>query len=90
MIINLDRTAAYRCASCGEICFGTFSMFELSGSKGVSIQCKCGQSQMSIVPENKNNFTVSLKCLVCDEVHAFHCPSNPLPKGIARSMPAPM
>jgi len=55
-------------------------MFELSGSKGVSIQCKCGQSQMSIVPENKNNFTVSLKCLVCDEVHAFSLPFQSLAK----------
>ena len=80
MIINFDRTVAYRCPSCGEITFGTFSMFELSGEKGVSVQCSCGQSNLVIAPENKNNFIVAVGCLVCDETHKFSLPFQSLAK----------
>ncbi len=80
MIINFDRTAAYRCPSCGEITFGNFSMFELSGSKGVSVQCDCGQSNLVIVPENKNSFIVAVQCIVCDETHKFTLPFQDLAK----------
>ena len=80
MVINFDRTAAYRCPSCGEIAYGDFSIFELSGTKAVSIQCACGQSNMIIAPENKNNFSVSLQCIVCDEVHKFSMPFQLLTK----------
>lgn len=80
MIINFDRTAAYRCPSCGEISFGNFSMFELSGKKGVSLQCDCGQSDLVILPENKNNFIVSVDCIVCDESHKFSLPFQALAK----------
>ncbi len=80
MIINFDRTAAYRCPSCGEITFGEFSMFELSGEKGVSVQCTCGQSDITIVPENKNNFIITVDCLVCDDTHRFSLPFQDLAK----------
>ncbi len=80
MIINFDRTAAYRCPSCGEITFGSFSMFELSGAKGVSVQCNCGQSNLVIVPENKNNFIAAVQCIVCDETHKFSLPFQALAK----------
>ncbi len=80
MIINFDRTAAYRCPSCGEITFGEFSMFELSGEKGVSVQCTCGQSDITIVPENKNSFIITVDCLVCDETHQFVLPFQDLAK----------
>ncbi len=80
MIINFDRTAAYRCPSCGEMTFGNFSMFELSGTKGVSVQCGCGQSALVIMPENKNNFIITTECLVCDETHKFSLPFQTLAK----------
>lgn len=80
MIINFERTAAYRCPACGEITFGTFSMFELSGTKGVSIQCTCGHSSLLIVPENKNNFIVVVDCMICDEPHRFSLPFQALAK----------
>jgi len=80
MVINFNRTAAYRCPNCGEISFGDFSLFELSGTKGVSIQCKCGQSSLLIAPENKNNFIVAVQCIVCDETHKFSLPFQSLAK----------
>lgn len=80
MIINFDRTAAYRCAACGEITFGSFSMFELSGEKGVSIECACGKSHLIIFPENKHNYIVAADCLVCDETHKFSLPFQSLAK----------
>lgn len=80
MVINFDRTAAYRCPSCGEITYGDFSMFGLSGKKAVSIECDCGQSSLLIMPENKNNFIISVDCIVCDEPHKFSLPFQSLAK----------
>ncbi|MGN1059852.1 MAG: hypothetical protein ACI4QW_05405 [Clostridia bacterium] len=80
MVINFDRTAAYRCPSCGEISFGDFSMFELSGSKGVSLRCSCGQSSLLVAPENKNNFIIAVRCIVCDDTHKFSLPFQALAK----------
>lgn len=80
MLINFDRTVAYRCSCCGEIAFGTFSLFELSGSKGISVQCSCGHSAIEILPENKVSYTVSVRCMACDEVHKFKLPFSSLAK----------
>lgn len=80
MLINFDRTVAYRCASCGEITYGNFSLFELSGSKGISVRCSCGHSSIEILPENKVHYTVRIRCMVCDEVHKFTLPFSSLAK----------
>lgn len=74
MIIDFNRTIAYRCSCCGEITFVTFSLFELSGGKGISAQCSCGKSTLNILPENKSNYTIKIKCLICDEFHKFNLP----------------
>ena len=80
MLINFDRTVAYRCASCGEIAYGNFSLFELSGSKGISVQCRCGHSAIEILPENKVSYAIRVRCMVCDEVHKFSLPFSSLAK----------
>ena len=80
MLINFDRTVAYRCPSCGEVAYGDFSLFELSGNKGISVQCSCGHSAIEILPENKSNFIVRIQCLVCDEIHKFNLSFSSLAK----------
>lgn len=80
MVINFDRTVAYRCASCGEITFGTFSLFELSGNNGISVHCSCGQTHLRIVPESRHNYMISVKCIICDEFHKFSLPLESLVK----------
>lgn len=80
MVIDFNRTIAYRCASCGEITFATFSLFELSGQKGISVQCSCGKSTLSIMPENKVNYLIKIKCIICDEFHKFTLPFHMLAK----------
>ncbi len=80
MIINFDRTVAYRCPGCGEIAYGDFSLFGLSGGKSVVVQCNCGQSSLVIAPEGKNNFIISVPCLVCDDIHKFSLPFSSLAK----------
>lgn len=71
MIIDFNRTIAYRCSSCGEIVYGDFSLFELSGEKGISVHCSCGNSSVSITAENKTNYIVTVNCIICDETHKF-------------------
>ncbi|MBR5157845.1 MAG: hypothetical protein IKW59_08780 [Clostridia bacterium] len=80
MLINFNRTVAYRCPACGEFAYGNFSLFELSGRKGISVQCSCGHSSIEILPENKVTYSVRIQCLVCDEVHKFSLPFTSLAK----------
>lgn len=74
MIIDFNRTVAYICSGCGEITFGEFSLFELSGERGVSVKCSCGKSQLRIFPKSKTSYVFSLRCLMCDEEHEFEIP----------------
>lgn len=80
MIIDFDRTIAYRCASCGEITYGDFSLFELSGKKGISVHCSCGDSNISIAAQNKTSYFVELDCVICDAVHKFSVSFDALAK----------
>ncbi len=80
MLINFDRTIAYRCPACGEFAYGDFSLFELSGHKGISVRCSCEHSAVEILPENKYNYAVRIKCLVCDEIHKFNLPFSSIAK----------
>lgn len=80
MIIDFNRTIAYRCASCGEITFASFSLFELSGQKGISVQCSCGKTTLSLIPENTMNYSVKVQCIICDESHKFNLPFHTLAK----------
>lgn len=80
MVIDFDRTIAYRCPSCGEITYGRFSIFELSGKKAISVHCACGDSNITISPQSRTSYTVELVCLVCDELHRYTLPFSALSK----------
>lgn len=71
MIIDLNRTVAYVCPGCGEVAFGEFSLFELSGGRGVSVSCDCGKSSLNISTKNGTTYTVSVKCQVCEKEHFY-------------------
>ena len=58
MVIDYNRCASFMCPSCGEMAFGDFSLFELSGGRGISLKCGCGKSQLDILPKNKEK----IKC----------------------------
>ncbi len=78
MVIDFNRTVAYMCPGCGEMTFGNFSLFELSGQRGVSVKCDCGKSQLKILPKSNTEYVVSSRCLVCDEEHIFQIPLQEL------------
>ena len=78
MVIDFNRTIAYMCPSCGEMTFGNFTLFELSGQRGISVKCDCGKSQLKILPRTNTEYVVSLRCLVCDEDHIFQIPLQEL------------
>ena len=61
MVIDFNRTVAYMCPGCGEMAFGEFSLFELSGERGISVKCDCGKSQLKIFPKSKTQYAVSLR-----------------------------
>lgn len=71
MIVDLNKTIAYRCASCGEITFVEVSLTELCSNNGIAVHCSCGQSCLEIKTQNRNAFTLEQKCIFCDETHKF-------------------
>ena len=74
MVVDFNRTVAYMCPGCGDMTFGEFSLFELSGERGISVKCDCGKSQLKIFPKTKTLYSVSLRCRVCDAEHEFDVP----------------
>lgn len=80
MVIDFDRTIAYRCAACGEITYGDFSLFELSGKKGISVHCACGESNISITSDGRTSFNVELDCVICDSPHKYSLKFDTLAK----------
>ena len=78
MVINFNRTVAYVCSGCGEVTYGDFSLFELSGGRGISVSCDCGKSQLKIFPKNEKIYTVSVKCQVCEKDHEYAVPLTDL------------
>lgn len=89
MVIDFDRTVAYRCSSCGEIAYGNFSLFELSGGKGISMHCSCGATSISVASEKRAGAKVSFNCVICDENHTFHLPFDALAKKDCNELACP-
>lgn len=71
MVIDFKRTIAYICHGCGEVAYGEFSLFELSGGRGVSVACDCGKSSIKINTKNGNIYTISVKCQACEKEHEY-------------------
>lgn len=71
MIVNLNKTMAFRCPYCGEITFAPISLFELCSNKGIAIRCACGQGGVAIKTENRVQCSFQLSCIFCDDVHTF-------------------
>ena len=80
MIIDFGRVAAYLCPACGNVAFAEFSLFELSGGRGIVLSCDCGKSHLNISPRTKTEYTVSVDCMMCDREHEFITPLNQLMK----------
>ena len=78
MIINYNRTVAYICPGCGEIAYGDFSLFELSGGRGISVSCDCKKSSLAIMPKNDTTYSVRVKCQVCEKNHEYAVPLSDL------------
>lgn len=71
MIIDFSRTVAYVCPGCGEITYGEFSLFELSGGRGISVSCDCKKSSLEIFYKNDTAYIVRVKCQVCEKNHEY-------------------
>lgn len=78
MIINFKRTIAYVCSGCGETTFGDFSLFELSGGRGISVSCDCSKSSLKISTKDGKTYIVSVKCQACEKVHEYAVPLTDL------------
>lgn len=80
MIIDFGRVAAYLCPACGSIAFAEFSLFELSGGRGIELACDCGKSYLNISPRTKTEYIVAAECMMCDKEHEYITPLDQLMK----------
>lgn len=80
MIINYNRTVAYICPGCGEVAYGNFSLFELSGGRGITVSCDCKKSSLAIIPKNDTTYAIKVKCQVCEKYHEYIVPLSDLLK----------
>jgi len=80
MIIDYNRTVAYICPGCGEIAYGEFSLFELSGGRGIAVSCDCKKSSLEIFPKSDTAYAVRVKCQVCEKNHEYVLPLTELLK----------
>jgi len=71
MLINFNRTVAYICPGCGEVSYGEFTLFELSGGRGISVSCDCGKSTLRIFCKSGTTYTISAGCQVCEKEHEY-------------------
>lgn len=78
MVIDFNRTVAYICPSCGEVAFGNFSLFELSGGRGLTVSCGCGKSTLKIAYKSGTTYSVIVKCQVCEKEHEYAMPLSDL------------
>ncbi len=78
MIIDFQRTVAYICSGCGEVAYGEFSLFELSGGRGISVSCDCGKSTLRIFCRKDNLYTIEAGCQVCEKNHEYAVPISDL------------
>lgn len=78
MIIDFNRTVAYVCPGCGDVAYGKFSLFELSGNKGVSVSCDCGKSSLEISYKNDRLYSIIVGCQVCEKNHEYMIPLSEL------------
>ncbi len=78
MLIDFNRTIAYVCPGCGEIAYGEFSLFSLSGGRGISVSCDCKKSELKISYKSANTYSVSLRCQVCEKNHDYAVPLSEL------------
>ncbi len=78
MVIDFNRTIAYVCPGCGEVAYGDFSLFELSGGRGISVSCSCGKSSCELNTKNGNTYHIGIKCQACEKIHEYAVPVGEL------------
>ena len=78
MVIDFNRTIAYVCPGCGEVAYGDFSIFELSGGRGISASCSCGKSSCQLNTKNGSTYHIGIKCQACEKTHEYAIPLNEL------------
>ena len=78
MVIDFNRTVAYVCPGCGDVAYGKFSLFELSGSKCISVSCDCGKSALKISYKSDRAYSITVGCQVCEKNHEYAVPLTEL------------
>jgi len=71
MIIDFNRTVAYICPGCGEVAYGEFSLFGLSGGRGLTVSCDCGKSSLKFLCKGGTTYSISVGCQVCEKEHEY-------------------
>lgn len=69
MVIGAVATLALYCSRCGKIHAHRLSRFVMNKDGQKELLCSCGQLQASIISVRRDQYLLSIPCVVCDAKH---------------------
>lgn len=78
MLIDTSVTIAYKCYSCGAFEFFNTTLFKFLQKKEHLFTCRCNNSSILIIQENRRTFRITIPCIGCGSEHTFILPRKDL------------
>jgi len=78
MVIDVNRTVAYRCPGCGDVRMLEVTPFNTMPSS--AFYCSCGEECMTL-DKQKDTVSVNSGCILCDGKHNWKIKSKSLWQG---------
>ena len=70
MILDYNKTIAYRCGECGRSLVTDISIFSISNHQTLSLSCECYNNCVKI-KALKDKYAIQISCSICSENHTF-------------------
>jgi len=73
MLLATERALALRCLACGRLRAHDFSLFSVSGTTSLDLECPCGSPKASIT-RRQGALALDCACIACGECHLISIP----------------
>ena len=69
MLIDTNKTLAYKCPSCGSFKFFNISIFEMFIEEKHTLKCDCNKSEVVVTRGKGGSFVFTTPCIGCGNDH---------------------
>lgn len=77
LITELKSTMYYLCPACGVKVKYKAEIFEFAGNRKIKVKCPlCGESELVARLQSDNRISISVPCIICEQVHRYVFPLN--------------